>query len=183
MRGGGWAVADEEDVAISVFRVFFKGIRDGRFDSLVSSGQARALLTRLTLDKTIDLIRFHKAQRRCPVIKSYTSENGESPPTRKLIHQSPLPLHLQERIMDDREIPADAAAEWKDELDRLILSLSERTLQRIVTLKLQGYSNDEIAEDLGCVTRTVERKLQLIRRFWGPIIDRGQRRCESQSVD
>lgn len=182
MRGGGWPVADEEDVAISVFRVFFKGVRDGRFDSLVSSGQTQALLTRLTIDKTIDLIRFHKAQRRCPVEKSYSTNEDGTPGSRSMVARSPLPLHMQSQMADKREYPADAIAEWKDELNRLIVMLSEQTLQQIVTLKLQGYSNDEIAAELGCVTRTVERKLQMIRKFWGPIMDRGGHRKDQKTV-
>jgi hypothetical protein len=32
--------------------------------------------------------------------------------------------------------------------------------------KLEGYTNDEIAARLGCVRRSVERMLQLIRHLW-----------------
>jgi DNA-directed RNA polymerase specialized sigma24 family protein len=31
---------------------------------------------------------------------------------------------------------------------------------------VEGYTNDEIAEILGCVRRTVERKLERIRGLW-----------------
>jgi len=31
---------------------------------------------------------------------------------------------------------------------------------------MEGYSNDEIARKLNRATRTVERKLQLIRKIW-----------------
>jgi DNA-binding NarL/FixJ family response regulator len=31
---------------------------------------------------------------------------------------------------------------------------------------MDGYSNEEIAQELGCVERTVERKLNVIRRVW-----------------
>jgi DNA-directed RNA polymerase specialized sigma24 family protein len=31
---------------------------------------------------------------------------------------------------------------------------------------MEGYTNAEIADKLGCVPVTVERKLQLIRRVW-----------------
>ena len=33
--------------------------------------------------------------------------------------------------------------------------------------KLEGYTDDEIAVRLGCVTRTVERELARIHRMWG----------------
>lgn len=32
--------------------------------------------------------------------------------------------------------------------------------------RMQGYTNDEIAAKIGCVTRTVERKLKVIRSRW-----------------
>jgi DNA-directed RNA polymerase specialized sigma24 family protein len=31
---------------------------------------------------------------------------------------------------------------------------------------MEGYTIDEIAAKLGCVARTVDRKLRLIRRTW-----------------
>jgi DNA-directed RNA polymerase specialized sigma24 family protein len=36
----------------------------------------------------------------------------------------------------------------------------------VTTWKLEGYTNQEVAAQLGCVTTTVERKLALIRRKW-----------------
>jgi DNA-directed RNA polymerase specialized sigma24 family protein len=36
----------------------------------------------------------------------------------------------------------------------------------VATWKLEGYTDDEIAVRLGCVTRTVERKLARIRKMW-----------------
>jgi DNA-directed RNA polymerase specialized sigma24 family protein len=34
----------------------------------------------------------------------------------------------------------------------------------VAVWKMEGYTNEEIAGKLGCATRTVERKLFLIRR-------------------
>ncbi len=39
-------------------------------------------------------------------------------------------------------------------------------LRSIALWKLEGYSNEEIAGKLGCVERTIERRLQLIRQIW-----------------
>jgi DNA-directed RNA polymerase specialized sigma24 family protein len=44
--------------------------------------------------------------------------------------------------------------------------LGDSSLQRVATLKLEGYTNKEIAARLGCVTSTVERKLARIRHQW-----------------
>jgi DNA-directed RNA polymerase specialized sigma24 family protein len=45
-------------------------------------------------------------------------------------------------------------------------ALADDTLKQIATLKLEGYTNEEIAGRLGCVPRTVERKLERIREKW-----------------
>jgi DNA-directed RNA polymerase specialized sigma24 family protein len=50
-----------------------------------------------------------------------------------------------------------------DVLDREAPNL---ILRRIALLKLEGYSNKEIAQQLGCALRTVENRLMLIRSLW-----------------
>ena len=37
---------------------------------------------------------------------------------------------------------------------------------KVALLKLEGYSNEEIARSLDCSSRTVERKLEVIRKRW-----------------
>jgi DNA-directed RNA polymerase specialized sigma24 family protein len=44
-------------------------------------------------------------------------------------------------------------------------------LRSVATYKLEGYTNDEIAARLGCVTSTVERKLARIRGQWAGELD------------
>lgn len=44
--------------------------------------------------------------------------------------------------------------------------LEDTTLRSVATWKLEGYTDAEIAARLGCVTRTVERKLARIRSIW-----------------
>jgi DNA-binding CsgD family transcriptional regulator len=36
----------------------------------------------------------------------------------------------------------------------------------VALLKLEGHSNEEIARSLDCGLRTVERKLEVIRKRW-----------------
>jgi DNA-directed RNA polymerase specialized sigma24 family protein len=38
--------------------------------------------------------------------------------------------------------------------------------------QLQGYTHQEIARQIGCVTRTVERKLKVIRNRWREVDER-----------
>jgi hypothetical protein len=46
------------------------------------------------------------------------------------------------------------------------LFLGDEELQRVALGKLEGYDIEEIAAPLGLVPRTVQRRLQLIRRLW-----------------
>jgi RNA polymerase sigma factor (sigma-70 family) len=67
----------------------------------------------------------------------------------------------------DREPSPELAAELADEYRRLLDRLGDPQLQAIALWKVEGYSNEEIAGRLGCVVRSVERKLQRIRMLWG----------------
>ena len=64
------------------------------------------------------------------------------------------------------EPPPDLAAEMSDEYRRLLGQLNDTELQSIALWKVEGYTNEEIAGRLGCVVRSVERKLQRIRILW-----------------
>lgn len=60
------------------------------------------------------------------------------------------------------EFAALIAEEFRLRLD----GLGDDRLRETATWRLEGYSNEEIAARLGCVTRSVERKLKLIRQTW-----------------
>jgi DNA-binding CsgD family transcriptional regulator len=36
---------------------------------------------------------------------------------------------------------------------------------------MEGYTNDEIAAQLGCARRTVARRLELIRKTWESVVE------------
>jgi DNA-directed RNA polymerase specialized sigma24 family protein len=48
----------------------------------------------------------------------------------------------------------------------LLAALADVTLQKIAVGRLEGLSNAEIAHELRCAVRTVERKLERIRAIW-----------------
>ena len=58
------------------------------------------------------------------------------------------------------------AAQVAEEYQRLLSRLGDDDLRKIAVWKMEGYSNKEIADKLGCVPRTVERKLGIIRTLW-----------------
>jgi DNA-directed RNA polymerase specialized sigma24 family protein len=59
----------------------------------------------------------------------------------------------------------------RDDCRTLLDALDDDQLRHIALLKLEGYTNQEIAVKLDCVERTVERKLERIRRKWSSATD------------
>ena len=58
-----------------------------------------------------------------------------------------------------------------DECRRLLEILKDPELEALVLLKLEGFSNDEIAQQFGYSRRTIQRMLASIRNLWGQEID------------
>jgi DNA-directed RNA polymerase specialized sigma24 family protein len=65
------------------------------------------------------------------------------------------------------EFAALVADEWRQRLE----SLPDDSLRQVAILRMEGYTNDEIAERLDYGRRTVARKLELIRRRWLDEVD------------
>jgi DNA-directed RNA polymerase specialized sigma24 family protein len=63
-----------------------------------------------------------------------------------------------------REPTSGFAAQVAEQCQRLLDSLADPELNTVALWKMEGYAIDEIAAKLGCTTRTVDRKLRLIRR-------------------
>ena len=79
-------------------------------------------------------------------------------------------MNGEERAMIDQVVGSDPtpefAAQLTEECSRLLERVGDETLRQVAVAKMEGYSNDEIAARLGVKTRTVERKLNLIRDIW-----------------
>jgi DNA-binding NarL/FixJ family response regulator len=69
-------------------------------------------------------------------------------------------------LVVSREPSPEFAAELVENFDRLMHALSDQELMQYATWKMEGYSNEEIALKVNRSVRTVERKLNLIRKIW-----------------
>ena len=155
-RGVPRAMADEEDVALSAIDSFCRAARNGRFPDLADRDGLWRLLLRMTTRKVVDLARHETRERR-------GGARGRSEPAQNLAESAPGERGLDGLIGD--EPTPEFAAMMADQCRRL-LELLEPDLQLLATAKMEGYSNQEIAGQLGCSVRTVERRLYLIRRKW-----------------
>jgi DNA-directed RNA polymerase specialized sigma24 family protein len=149
-------MADEEDVALSVLDSFCRAAQGGRFPDLADRDGLWRLLFQKTVRKAIDLARHERRQVR---------GGGQ------VHHESGLRgagSADDERALEQvagEDLAPDLAALIADECRRLLDRL-DPDLQQLALAKMEGYSHEEIARQAGRSTRTIERRLQLIRRKW-----------------
>ena len=150
LRDAPRGIADEEDVALNAFDSFCRGAQLGRFRRLDDRNDLWQILVMITVRKAIDLRNYEgRKSRGMGRVQSLTELSCEG----------------LETIGGD-EPTAELTAQLAEEYQRLMEQLGDSTLQDVATWKLEGYTNDEIAARLGCVTSTVERKLARIRSKW-----------------
>ncbi len=138
---------DEEDVALSAFNSFCAGVERGRFPQLEDRNDLWRLLLVLTSRKARSYTRRETQQKR-----GHGQVLGESDQEiADLVSQEPSP---------------EFAVLLAEECQRLLTSLGDATLTTIAALKLEGYTVEEIASRIGCARRSVERRLQIIRKAW-----------------
>ena len=63
------------------------------------------------------------------------------------------------------------AVQAAEEFDRLLALLPSEEMRSIAQWKMEGFTNEEIATRLGCVPRSVERRLRTIRICWEELGD------------
>jgi RNA polymerase sigma factor (sigma-70 family) len=130
----------EEDIALSAFKSLCLGVEKGRFPDLEDRDDLWRLLAVITIRKAIDV------QRRKSTDRGYPSDDLE-----QFFSRDPSP---------------EEAAEMVERVQQLLDELGADDLRQIAVWKVAGWSNDEIAVKLGCVVRSVERKLHRIRLRW-----------------
>jgi hypothetical protein len=145
---------DEEDVLQNMYASFCARQRRGDFD-LGGRNDLWRLLVTMTLNKA-----KKAAARHTRGVRTVRAEEGQA------AGGDPGPAAFEVMEASD-PTPAEAAL-LVEEVRARLAALPE-PLRQIALWKLEGYTNEEIAapERLNATTRTVERKLALIRRAWG----------------
>lgn len=148
---------DQDDVAISAFHSVFLGVRQQRYQLRDRFDFWRLLIT--------------IAERK--IAKRIRHELREKRDVRRLVRDSV-------RVQDDQSNRADGvinslaaneptpalAVEVAETCEVLLALLPDDTSRRIAVMKLENHTASEIAAELGCTRKTVQRKLFVIRKLW-----------------
>jgi DNA-directed RNA polymerase specialized sigma24 family protein len=146
--------ADEEDVALSAFASFCRRAEQGHFPQIQDRDNLWRLLFVLTVRKALNRVKHESRQKRGGAVQDVPlSPNAD-------LGADEIDL---EQIMG-REPTPDFAAQVAEECQRLLVRLGDTQLRWIALWKMEGYTTEEIAAKLRRAPRTIERRLQLIRK-------------------
>jgi DNA-directed RNA polymerase specialized sigma24 family protein len=162
LQGKWLRAADEEDVVQSALIGFFLGAERGQYAQLHDRDDLWHLLVRITIRKAQKLVKHNEAQKRHPGTRGGTLGTGV---THAGVADTPVEDGGIEQVPDPKSSP-DLEVLAKEGIEQLLESLGNVQLRSIAVWKWEGYTNEEIATMLGCKVRTVERKLNLIRKIW-----------------
>lgn len=144
---------DEDDVTVSVFATFCDRLRSGQLPELNDRDGLWRLLILMTARKANDYAKMALAQKRT---------NGVKKPDVGLDAISEL---------RDTQLEPSIEVMMEEQCQAMLKALGAPVLESVVLLKLEGYSNVEIAERLKYSRRTIQRMLELVKDIWGQYVD------------
>lgn len=145
-----------EDLAMAVFFSLWRAVRKERDEplQLADRNDLLRLLARFTMQKICEARRYHTRERR---------------DVRRTFRHADLPRESRggSRIFDvpDRDLPPEWNVVFEDTKSAWLGDLRPMQ-QKIVSLRLEGLQNAEIASLLRCSLRSVERQLSEVRSRW-----------------
>lgn len=155
---------DEEDAALSAFNSFCGGMARGRFPQLADRDDLWKLLVVITARKAIAQAQRAGRQKRgggrvveeAVLFGQAAGDDGSMAGLERIAGEGPSP---------------EFAAMMAEECQRLLDSLDDDSLRQVALSRMEGYTNDEIADQLGCARRTIARRLDLIRKTWTAFVE------------
>ena len=156
----GAACEDEEDAALSAMNSLWDRASGGKLPDLKGRDELWRLMVVITARKALRQRERQGRQKRgggrlvgeaALALAGEGEAEGAGGAFAQVVSREPTP-----------EFVAMVAEESRRRLE----ALGDDTLRNVALWRMEGYSNEEIAGRLGCVPRTVERKLEVIRRVW-----------------
>jgi RNA polymerase sigma factor (sigma-70 family) len=154
LRSASRSIDDEEDLALSAIDSFFRRAAGGEFPELSRRHELWSLLVTMVARKAVNRFKKDRALKR-----------GGAHNHRQLRHEGDSSRSSLPELIADEPTP-EVLAELNEEMHRRLALLDGELLREVALLRLQGFTNVEIAGRLGIAERTVRRKINRIRREW-----------------
>jgi RNA polymerase sigma-70 factor (ECF subfamily) len=136
---------DAEDIVQSVFRTFFKRLKAGEFQ-IEEADDLCKLLVRITVHKTLRQISYHRAGKRDCNLETRQTEESQSQLFQTL----------------GRDPGPEVCVAFLNQLEHFLGQLKPDERQ-VLELRMQGHSNEEIAQQLGTYDRKIRRVIERVR--------------------
>lgn len=153
LAGRRLGVADADDAVQSAWISFWQRLESGAFPSELHRDDFWNLLGLMVVRKAGKQLRSERAEKRGAGRIVRESELHADEPHNCLEHLASQ-LHTLDFDLHCEEL----------------LQLLDAECQQIALLRLMGHRTIEIAEELGCTERKVQRKLELIRLKWSVVV-------------
>lgn len=156
---------DSEEVANDVLVALTQSIAGGKYPNLCDRNSLWFLILKITQNRVIAFTRREKAKKRIP------AESIEPNHSEDLVRVESLTDYEAE--LDNVIASNSTEAAWieiSDCWEELLRCLPDDVCRQIAQLKLQSYSNREIALMMGFTPSKVDRKVRLIQEQWMRII-------------
>ncbi|MBB3208137.1 DNA-directed RNA polymerase specialized sigma24 family protein [Rhodopirellula rubra] len=137
---------DAEDVARSAFGHFCLDAADGAFPWVTDRESLWPVLMTITARRAARLSRDELRLKRSALRRDHRE------------------LHTLE--LASSTLPPDEVMLLNEQVTVLLDCLRTPLLRRVAILKMDGFTNEEVAKEVNVAVRSVERKLQLIREIW-----------------
>lgn len=137
-------LSDEDDIAISAFYELCQAVEKSRFEDVSDRTQLWQVLSMIAIRKANDFKKFEQAQKR----------GGR---------RGTLSLERLEHQVVDLASRPDLQIELFEHCDRFFKQLDDDDLQKVAELKMSGYTNAEISNELEVAIRTVQLMVARIK--------------------
>ena len=147
-------VVDRDDIAQNAMHSLFKGLQGQQFESVSNCDELWRLLVTITVRKV-------NRQRR----RSLAAKRGGGKVRGESVFENENNAYGINQILDANSLPQSAEEILQTYREMLPTITDEASVQTLL-LRMEGYSNAEIADRLKCSVSRVEQRMAKIRRTW-----------------
>ena len=155
-------VSDAEDLASTTMYELHSGVDRGRFETVRNRNELWRLLVSISRNHARTAAKRAMTQKRNPgrMFDWIGNPSGGD----QAVGREPGP--------EEVALVSEQCRVLLEVLDR---SDASGALRRVATLRLEGFSNSEIAKEIGCARKTVAVRVALIQNLWKPYLSHEHR--------
>ena len=156
LRNSQLRVTDEDDIAQNAMLSLFNGLQNKQFDTVRNSDELWKLLVTITARKIVAQQRYELAQKR-----GSGKVRGES----VFNHPQASDLDGIGQIIDPNLLP-ESAENVLQTYAALLPDIGDENSLKTIMLRMEGFTNQEIAEKMACSVSRVEQRIAKVRLSW-----------------